>query len=227
MIFMVYRIICLQKGERITIILIENFISLPRRAQQSRLTAEERRVTVEKDAVSAGVSEIGGLFNTTEIRILICYILTAVGEPVPGQMLANELHFAGIANCFEVNDAIDSLCKSGHIKASEQTDDEYSITDSGRDIAETLKTSLPLTVRDRAYTIALKLVSRYKTAKESDIQISHEDGKTFVTCSAMDSGVPFISVRLLVSDEDQAIFMKNKFLNNGKIYSEIIDLLTK
>ena len=30
-----------------------------------------------------------------------------------------------------------------------------------------------------------------------------------------------------VSDEEQALFIKNKFLNDSGIYSEIIDLLTK
>lgn len=182
---------------------------------------------MEKDAVSAGVSEVGGLFNTAEIKILVCYIISSINEPVPGQMLANVLHYEGIANCFEVNDAIASLCKNGHLKLIDEKEDIYIITESGRDIAETLKTSLPLTVKDRAYTAALKMVSRFRNSKESDIKITKEDGKTFITCSAMDNGVPFMSVKLLVSDEEQALFIKNKFLNDSGIYSEIIELLTK
>ena len=71
---------------------------------------------MERDAVSAGVSEIGGLFSTAEIKILICYIISSIDCPVPGKMLANNLHYEGIANCFEVNDSIDSLCKSGHLE---------------------------------------------------------------------------------------------------------------
>ena len=182
---------------------------------------------MEKDAVSAGVSNVGGLFNTTEIRILICYILSSIDEPVPGQMLANVLHYEGIANCFEVNDSIASLQKSGHLKAVDEKDDTYIITETGRDIAETLKTSLPFSVKDRAYTAALKMVSRFKNAKQNDIKITRENGKTFITCSAIDNGQPFMSVKLLVSDEEQALFIKNKFLNDSGIYSEIIDLLTK
>ena len=182
---------------------------------------------MEKDAVSAGVSNVGGLFNTTEIRILICYILSSIDDPVPGQMLANVLHYEGIANCFEVNDSIASLQKSGHLKTVDEKDDTYIITETGRDIAETLKTSLPFSVKDRAYTAALKMVSRFKNAKQNDIKITKEDGKTFITCSAIDNGQPFMSVKLLVSDEEQAIFIKNKFLNDSGIYSEIIDLLTK
>ena len=57
---------------------------------------------MEKDAVSAGVSEVGGLFNTAEIKILVCYIFSSINLPVPGRMLADTLHYEGIANCFEV-----------------------------------------------------------------------------------------------------------------------------
>ena len=73
------------------------------------LIKKQRSILLEKDAVSAGVSEIGGLFSTAEIKILVCYIISSIDSPVPGQMLANVLHYEGIANCFEVNDAIDSL----------------------------------------------------------------------------------------------------------------------
>ena len=182
---------------------------------------------MEKDAVSAGVSPVGGVFNTAEIKILIYYIISSINEPVPGNELANTLHYEGIANCFEVNDAIASLCQKGHIKLVNEKDDSYIITETGKNIAETLKTSLPFTVKDRAYSAALKMVSRFKNSKETDIKICKENGKTYITCSALDNNVPFMSVKLLVSDEEQALYIKNKFLNDNSIYSDIMELLTK
>ena len=182
---------------------------------------------MEKDAASAGVSPVCGLFSTAEIKILVCYIISAINEPVPGNELANTLHYEGIGNCFEVNDAIASLCGNGHIRLVNEKDDSYIITDTGRNIAETLKTSLPFAVKDRAYSAAIKMVSRFRNSKETDIKISKEDGKTFITCSALDNNVPFMSVKLLVSDEEQALYIKNKFLNDNSIYSDIMELLTK
>ena len=88
---------------------------------------------MEKDAVSAGVSEIGGLFSTAEIRILICYVISSIGQPVPGRMLADVLHYEGIANVFEVNDSIASLCESGQIKFFSEKEDTYVITESGNE----------------------------------------------------------------------------------------------
>lgn len=183
---------------------------------------------MEKDALTAGVSEFGGLFTTAEIRILICYIFSTIDAAIPGNLLANTLHYEGIANCFEVNDSIDSLCKSGQLKQVDESDDTYTITESGKKVAETLKTSLSAVVKERAYNAALKMYSRFKNAKETDIKISREDDKIFITCSAFDSVSPFMSVKLMVSDEEQAIHIKEKFLNSPtEIYSTIIDLLTK
>lgn len=182
---------------------------------------------MERDAVSAGVSEVGGLFSTAEIKILVCYVISSINEPVPGRLLADVLHYEGIANCFEVNDAIASLDKNGHLKLVDEKDDAYIITPSGKNIAETLKTSLSYSVKDRAYAAALKMVSRFKNAKESDFKITKEDGKNYITCTATDGDLPFLSVKLLVSDEEQARFIKNRFLSDNKLYSEIIELLTK
>ena len=182
---------------------------------------------MENDALAAGVSRIGGLFGTADIRILICYIISSIGEPVPGRLLADILHYEGIANCFEVNDSIAALLKNGQLSLVDECDDTYIATESGKSIAETLKTSLAISVRDRAYTAALKMVARFKNAKENDIKISKEDGRTFITCSAIDNGQPFMTVKLLVGDEEQAPFIKNRFLNDSSIYSKIIELLTK
>ena len=182
---------------------------------------------MERDAVSAGVSPVGGLFSTAEIKILICYVISSINAPVPGRMLANTLHYEGIANCLEVNDSIDSLCKSGHLELVDNKDDTYIITQSGRSIAETLKTSIAYSVKDRAYNAAVKMVAQFKNAKESDIKIARENGKMFITCSAIDGGQPFMSVKLLVSDEEQANYIKERFLNDNTIYSQIIEILTK
>ena len=183
---------------------------------------------MEKDALTAGVSEVGGLFTTAEIRILICYLLSSIKDPVPGRKLADMLHYEAIANCFEVNDSIAFLEKNGQIKLVDEKEDTYIITEKGSEIAETLKTSLPYSVKDRALRAALKMVSRYKNAKETDIKISREGNRTFITCSALDGEAPFMSVKLMVTDEEQALYIKERFINNpSRIYSEIIDLLTK
>lgn len=183
---------------------------------------------MDKDAVSMGVKPVGGLFSTAEIKILICYILDTIGEPVPANELTNTLHYEGIANAFEVSDAISLLAKGGLIAPVDEAGSAYIITRSGSDTARTLRDSLSYNVRDRACKAALKMLTRFKNAKSSEFKITKENGQTYITCSALDRGAPIISVKLLVGDETQALAVKESFLDKAEeLYPEIIRLITE
>lgn len=183
---------------------------------------------MDRDAVSAGVEKIGGLFSSAEIRILICYILDTVGEPIPANLLINQLHYEGIANIFELSDAIESLLNGGMISLIDTKDDLYEITPKGRETAQTLKTSLSFTVRDRACSAAIRMMARFKNMRNTNIEIISNDGRTYVSCSAIDNEHPFLTVNLMVADENQALCIKENFLNNtSEICTKIISLLTE
>lgn len=182
---------------------------------------------MDSDASSAGVLN-GGLFSTTEIKILICYILNAIKEPVPASMLVNILHFEGIANGFEVSDAMSSLASSGHIAPSFGDKSYYEITDSGKQIADELDSSLSLTVRKRAYIATLKMLAKIKNAKGTRFSISNENGHSYITCSAVDGKVTLIEVKMLIPDEKSGTYIREKFLENpSEIYSDIIEKLSR
>ena len=182
---------------------------------------------MENNASSAGV-ELGGLYNTAEIKILICYILNSIKQPVPATMLVNELHFAGLANGFEVSDAIASLTESGHIKSIDSDDESYVITDKGALIADELKTSISYTVKDRAFTVTLKMLSHIKNIEQTEFEIVRENGVPYIICSVKDSELPLMSIKVLLSDESQALAIKERFLENpAEIYLSIIEKLTK
>ena len=183
---------------------------------------------MERDAVSAGVSEIGGLFSTAEVRILICYLLSSINKPVPVSMLGDMLHYEGIANCFEVSDSVAALTKNGLIEEYNENERTYVITEKGRDVSKTLHTSLSMTVKQRALKATVKMVAKFVHSKETDIKITREGTKTFINCTALDGKEPFMSVKLMVTDEDQAVYIKENFLENpAEIYTKIIEMLTK
>ncbi len=182
---------------------------------------------MENNATAAGV-QLGGLFNTAEIKILICYILNSINEPVPASLLINELHFAGIANGFEVSDAIVSLSSSGHILCDDNVKDTYIITNSGKEIANELKSSISYTVKDRAFALTVKMLSRIKNIKQTDFKVIRENGIPYIICSVLDGDLPLLSIKLLLSDESQATAIKERFLENPtEFYLNIIEKLTK
>ncbi|MBO4693375.1 MAG: DUF4364 family protein [Clostridia bacterium] len=182
---------------------------------------------MENDAIGAGVRN-GGLFSTTEIRILICYILNSIKEPVPAAMLSNILHFEGIANGFEVSDALAHLEKNGQISPVDDEGAYYEITPSGSSVADELDSSLSLTVRKRAYIATLKMLAKIKNAKGTRFRISSENGYSYITCTAIDGKVPLIEIKMLIPDEKSGTFIREKFLENpSEIFSDIIKKLSK
>ncbi len=182
---------------------------------------------MENDAIGAGVRN-GGLFSTTEIRILICYILNAVKEPVPASMLSNILHFEGIANVFEVSDAMAHLEANGQIVPVDDEKKYYEITPEGTSVANELDSSLSLTVRQRAYIATMKMLAKIKNAKGTRFHISNENGHSYITCSAVDGKVTLIEVKMLIPDEKSGTYIREKFLENpSEIFSGIIEKLSK
>ena len=79
---------------------------------------------MEYDAFDAGI-ELGGLRSRDDIRLLICYLLKSVDAPMTRQMLNDAMQEDGLANFFEVGQAMEELLKTGNITA-DILDDENS-----------------------------------------------------------------------------------------------------
>ena len=166
---------------------------------------------MEFDAFDEGI-ELGGLRNRDEIRLLICYILRAVDAPISKQNLNDSMLQDGLANYFEINQAISEL----------------TATEKGKDIADTLETSLPKTVREKAVNSAIKLMTLAKTMRENKIEtVSAPGGGYYVTFSLMNGDEALMKLTIFVADSMQLEAVKNNFLNDPvKLYSSIITALT-
>ena len=53
---------------------------------------------MKRDTFAHGV-EPGGLYNTNEIKILICYMLAGAGEPMPRQTVLDIIYGNGWQTC--------------------------------------------------------------------------------------------------------------------------------
>lgn len=182
---------------------------------------------MERDAISANVSK-GGLKNTTEIKILVLYLLMNISEPLPASQLANLLHLNGIANTFEITDAFDQLLKSGLIDEPEEHSECFIINDKGRDAGQTLQSRVPFTVREKSLTLAKKMLERNRHIKETDIRIDRTEDGVFITCAALENDKKVMSFTLQAADDDMALLMKENFLDDPALfYRTLIDMLTK
>ncbi len=180
------------------------------------------------DAFDAGI-ELGGLRSRDDIRLLICYLLKSVDAPMTRQMLNDAMQEDGLANFFEVGQAIEELLKTGNITADILDDEEViTVTQRGREAAELLQTSLPKTVREKAVNSAIKLVTRAKVERDNKIEVKKEDdGGYTITFTLFDRGTELMKLSIYVVDSLQLEQVKQNFINDPvKVYSSIITSLT-
>ena len=183
---------------------------------------------MEYDAFDAGI-ELGGLRNRDDIRLLVCYLLKSVDSPMTRQMLNEAMQEDGLANYFEVGQAIEELLKTGNITADILGDDEViSVTEKGREAAEMLQTILPKTVREKAVNSAIRLITKARVERENQIEVKKEEnGGYTITFTLFDKNTQFMKLSVYVCDSLQLEQVKQNFINDPvKVYSTIITSLT-
>lgn len=183
---------------------------------------------MEYDAFDAGI-ELGGLRNRDDIRLLVCYLLKSVDSPMTRQMLNEAMQEDGLANYFEVGQAIEELLKTANITADIVGEDEViSVTQKGREAAEMLETSLPRTVREKAVNSAIRLLTKARVERDNKIEVTKEEnGGYTITFTLFDKNTQFMKLSVYVCDSLQLEQVKQNFINDPvKVYSTIITSLT-
>ena len=177
------------------------------------------------DAFMAGV-EPGGLTNSQEIRILLCYMLDTVGKPIHRDALTDIIIGGGMANYFDTDEAIEDLIRLQHLAESE--DRLLATTVTGAQIGQSLGVRVPYTLRERSVKAALQLLRRREIERDNKVDVRHlEEGGYAVTCSVQDRGQDLLSVTLRVTDPWQAEQIKEQFLADpALLYRSNLAVLT-
>ena len=180
---------------------------------------------MKQDAFSAGV-EPGGLWNKNDIRILLCYILASVNAPLARQDLTRIIQEKGLANYFEVEDALATLLKQGNIAQEEQG--FCAVTRGGLEIANSLDATLPLSVRDKALEAAFTLLAQAKAQRENRVELQKIKQGYQVTCHISGGDMDLMAVTLYVPDRAQAEMVKRSFYKDPEgVYKLVLASLTK
>ena len=98
------------------------------------------------NAFTAGVKP-GGLTTSTEIRILLCYLIQHAGTPLSQGELETALLGEELVNYFELASNLSDLLEQGFVR---EENGRYTILPAGADIAEALADDVPRTGRGRA-----------------------------------------------------------------------------
>ena len=181
---------------------------------------------MEFDALTAGI-EPGGLRSKNEIRILICYLLSSVNAPLSKDAILTIVQDNGLANYFEVTNALAELVENGNLIASGERQDIYTASDTAKMIANQLDTALPVTVRDRAVNAAINLLAQAKRERENKVEITKIDLGYQVTCHVSGGDMDLMNFSIYVPDSKQAKMVKHFFQKQPQqIYQMLLALVT-
>lgn len=176
------------------------------------------------NAFTGGVAP-GGLRSQNDIRILVCYLLQSVPAPLSPEDITDILQEKALANYFEIQDAVSSLLRLGNI--AQTSEGLLCLLDSGKQIAQQLDTSLPLSVRDKALEGAMKLLTRARNEREHKVEIAETADGCRVVCHISGGAHELMSIDLYVPDRLQAELVKEHFHQDpGKVYELLLGALT-
>lgn len=178
------------------------------------------------DAFTEGV-EPGGLRSRNEIKTLICYLVSHLDIPLTKSQLNTIICEEGLANYFELNQALSEVIDNGNVYTSQDKEDaELYISAIGKQNTATLENDLPYTVRESAFNAAVRLQTRLKRESEHRIEITRLENGCNITMSVLDGADSLMTVTVFVADYEQALAVKEKFLSDPvTFYSNIISML--
>lgn len=125
------------------------------------------------NAFTAGVKP-GGLTTSTEIRILLCYLIQHAGTPLSQGELETALLGEELVNYFELASNLSNLLEQGFVR---EENGRYTILPAGADIAEALADDVPRSVRDAAVraTLAAQQFARKEAQHHAQIDRPGDD----------------------------------------------------
>ncbi len=179
---------------------------------------------MENKAITAGV-RVGGLSDRTEIKILLCYLLASLKQPITQNQLIECVCGQELVNYFEMQSALQHLLDNGFIKEDKNG---FSILPEGKEIAEQLEGTVSTTVKRYAYTMATKLLQYETLKKQNHIKITPVEGGGFkLHCSIEDDNFCIFSVDIHMPDEESAKYAGEQFILKGRdIFKCVLGITT-
>ena len=168
-----------------------------------------------EETFTAGIRP-GGLTGGREIRILICHILSELGEPMGFDEMTEAILADGTANYFEFADALSELRETGCV-VTFKTDsgiNEYAVTEKGKAAAKTLENDLPLSVREKSTESARNIIQRRRIEKENLVTITKTEDGYMIHIRVTDIGTDLMDLSLFMPTIEQALAVKEKFLGD-------------
>lgn len=168
---------------------------------------------MDNQAITAGV-RVGGLTDRTEIKILLCYLLAELKQPITQNQLIECVCGQELVNYFEMQSALQHLLDNNFIKEDENG---FSILPEGKEIALQLESVVSSTVKRYAYSMAVNILQYEALKKQHKVIITAVDGGGYnLHCSIEDNDFTIFSMDIFMPDEKSAEYAGEQFVLKGQ-----------
>ncbi len=169
----------------------------------------------------------GGFRDTQEVRILICYLLNAVKQPLSKEQLNHIFNEQNLVQYFVFSDALAKLVSQKQVEVETIHGEEYfTLTSLGETTAQMLQSSLPRTVRDRVVSATMTLLHRRKIEQETKVETVPMGAGFEVRFTIHEKDVNLMKFSMFVPDMTQAELIQNRFLSDPvEFYQRVIGYL--
>ncbi len=178
------------------------------------------------DNIVAGVTP-GGFQKPSDVRILICYLLNSITQPLSEQQLQVILEETNLANYFVFADAFSQLIKDNQVEIIKKDDIEIlKLTNLGKDACKMFYRTLPISVRDKVVNYTNSFLNKERSKKENEVFIEPTHNGFNVHIAIHDNGFDLLNFTIFMPTEDQANIVRKKVQSNpAEFYKNIIAYL--
>ncbi len=167
------------------------------------------------------------LNSAHDVKVLLCYLLEKLKEPVTEDQLYEIALDSGVINYFHYMEAIDSLTENHSISREVRDGETYIVLEEkGRYGADYFNDTIPYYFRKHILRSALYYFSKRKHERDADIEIIPKNNGCEVDCRIKDADYDLMRLSLYAPDEEQAKFIKSKImLDPAGFYSKVIEFV--
>ena len=167
--------------------------------------------------------------DVDDICVLICYLIYSLGCPLSKSQLAEITSLEDAVNYFDLANALDKV--SGHLCIETDTDGEivYTNTSKGIKAARDLGASLPLSVREKMFSEAVRVYTRDAMKKKGAFlsvrYIKNSDDTCTVGITIMDESTARQKyyVEIAAKDEQEADTIKHTVSADSRNFAKYLD----
>ena len=159
-----------------------------------------------------GGIEPGGLTNDFEVKILICFLLKKIEQPLSFDQVNEILQKTGFVNYFAFVEAVSELQKTEHVllTTDENGQEVFQLSEIGEAMAQTFHHTLPLTVREKTVESARALIQMQKQLEEIDVRYHAVNDGYMLTMQMKDIGSDLMDLSVFVPTEDECVEIRER-----------------